>query len=293
MVKFFDRSLGKIVEEPAYAEKFLLWCYENSLGKLIMHHVFSKKIPNILYGWYKGSRFSKSQIQKDITKYKIDLSEFQETEFRSYSEFFLRSFKADRRKFDLNKNILPAFAEGRYIGHAEVLNESLFPVKGQFLSSQQLLQNDHWAPSFVDGPLLICRLSPTDYHHFHFPVDGRIIDRYRIHGHYHSVSTHAIRNKSDIFINNERMVTIIDSPKFGKLAMIEVGALCVGKIKIKNLKNSSCTRGEYKGYFDFGASSIILMGEKDGWCPSQDILENTSHDTETLVKLGQPVADKI
>ena len=89
------------------------------------------------------------------------------------------------------------------------------------------------------------------------------------------------------------MVTIIDSPKFGKLAMIEVGALCVGKIKIKNLKTNSCKRGEYKGYFDFGASSIILMGEKNGWCPSQDILENTSHDTETLVKLGQPVANKI
>jgi phosphatidylserine decarboxylase len=138
----------------------------------------------------------------------------------------------------------------------------------------------------------VARLCPVDYHRFHFPDDGRILDHYRIPGFYHSVNPLALKKKSDIFITNERHVTSLDTVNFGKLAYIEVGALCVGKI-VQSFTDKVFKRGEEKGYFLFGASTVVLVGQKGLWSPSQDVLENTEKGLETYIKLGDQVGIKI
>jgi phosphatidylserine decarboxylase len=45
-------------------------------------------------------------------------------------------------------------------------------------------------------------------------------------------------------------------------------------------------RGDQKGYFLFGASTVIIVGQKGKWKPSLDIIENTKNNMETYVKLG-------
>jgi phosphatidylserine decarboxylase len=51
-------------------------------------------------------------------------------------------------------------------------------------------------------------------------------------------------------------------------------------------------RGEEKGYFLFGGSTVILIGEKGAWKPSGDITMNTKNGIETYLHLGQEVAVK-
>lgn len=287
MTEYYDRTLRKVCIDNVYAEDFILWSYENTLGKKVMNHIFSKKLPNKLYGLYKKSSLSKKQIQKDIDAYQIDLNEFEDIEYSNYSDFFLRKFKPGIRPFESDSSLLPAFCEGRYLGHAKTSDETRFPVKGAYLSRAQLLARP--SNEFEQGPILISRLCPIDYHHYHYPISGKIVEQYRIPGEYHSVNVHAVRNKPDIFLKNERLVTLIDSDHFGKLAMIEVGALCVGEIYLAEMNKKICQRGEYKGHFGFGASTVILIGEKDRWKPSQDIIENSRMNRETLVRLGEPV----
>ena len=77
---------------------------------------------------------------------------------------------------------------------------------------------------------MVCRLAPIDYHRFHFPDDCEVIDNYQVKGSLHSVNPLALQSKKDIFMVNERHVTILETKTFGRLAMIEVGAVCVGKI---------------------------------------------------------------
>jgi phosphatidylserine decarboxylase len=102
----------------------------------------------------------------------------------------------------------------------------------------------------------------------------------------------ALNSKEDILITNERHVTILETKNFGKIAYIEVGAICVGKIiQSKPLdKGRAFLKGEEKGYFLFGGSTVIIVGEKGKWKPSNDIIQNTKNKMETYLHLGTTVA---
>jgi phosphatidylserine decarboxylase len=45
---------------------------------------------------------------------------------------------------------------------------------------EKLLQNSEWADLFDHGAMAIARLAPQDYHRFHAPVNGSIVDIYNI-----------------------------------------------------------------------------------------------------------------
>ncbi len=187
---------------------------------------------------------------------------------------------------------MPAFCEARYLGYKEMNDDVKIPVKGHFLTSSELLQDSKWAKTFEGGPLMIARLCPVDYHRFHFPDDGKILSAYPIAGRFHSVNPIALKEKPDIFITNERFVTILETENFGKLAYIEVGATCVGKIVQSRPLHGDFKRGEEKGYFLFGGSTVVLLGEKGKWSPSELMLEKTNAGMEVYHQLGSSLAHK-
>jgi len=188
---------------------------------------------------------------------------------------------------------MPAFAEARYTGHASITNETTFPVKGKYLTAEGLLGNADIARPFHEGPLMIARLCPVDYHRYHYPDSGKVLDHYPVKGRYDSVNPLALRLKPEIFIENERHVSLLQTEHFGKIAYIEVGAICVGKIVQSHRWNKPFMRGEEKGYFLFGGSTVVILGEKGAWRPSDDILEKSKQNIETYVQLGDEVAVKI
>lgn len=291
--EYWNRHLQQIVIDDVYAENFILWAYQTWSGKLLTELLWSRRVPNKLYGWYKRSKLSLKQVEQDLNKYNINLDQFESHEFRNYTDFFLRKFKPGVRSFDQNPNSVGSFCEGRYLGHSQTDENTKYPVKGQFLSSRDLLAGHKSYKQFEGGPILICRLCPIDYHHFHFPVSGAITKRFRIQGSLYSVNVHALANKPDIFLKNEREVTLIQSKSMGKLAMIEVGAMCVGKIIQADPSIRDCVKGQYKGHFDFGASTVILLGEPGAWSPSPDILKHTESNRESLIRLGETVGTSL
>ena len=119
---------------------------------------------------------------------------------------------------------------------------------------------------------------------------GETLDSFQIKGQYHSVNPLALSSKPDIFIINERRASILETEKFGKLACIEVGAAMVGKIIQTHDEATTHSKGDQKGYFLFGGSTVILLGEKGKWSPSKDILSNTKDGVETYLQLGDEVA---
>jgi hypothetical protein len=96
----------------------------------------------------------------------------------------------------------------------------------------------------------------------------------------------ALQAKNEILATNERQVTILETENFGTLAFVEVGALCVGKIVQTHSDFSKFKRGDEKGYFLFGGSTVIVLGQPGKWKPEYDLLEQTQAGRETLVKLG-------
>ena len=297
-IKYFNRPKGQMEVEKVYGDKAVKLLYENPLGKLFSGILSTAPI-RILYGALQDASFSKRKIAPFVKSFDISMNDFLPEEGRtvedpysSFNKFFIRRFKEGMRSFDQALNEMPAFSEARYFGYSSINEDQKIPVKGKFLSPAGLLANKKWEETFSDGPLLLARLCPVDYHRFHYPDKGKVIDHYQLHGKLHSVSPIALRSKEDILISNERQVTILETENFGKIAYIEVGAMCVGKI-VQSSSLESFERGEEKGYFLFGGSTVIIVGEKGKWIPSQDILEHTSNGVESYIQLGNTVANKL
>jgi phosphatidylserine decarboxylase len=66
---------------------------------------------------------------------------------------------------------------------------------------------------------------------------------------------------------------------------MEVGALGVGKI-VNHDEKGLVNRGEEKGYFEFGGSTIILLVERDAVSIRKDLIKNTEEGYETKILQG-------
>ena len=299
-IKFYNRVTDKMDYEIVYGDKFIEWLYESNSGKSLSPLICKAPLSK-LYGRLQDLSISQRKVEPFIKKFNINIGDYlpedgrlDNSPYSTFNQFFIRRFRPGKRPIESDIAQMAAFSEARYYGYESVQDNETVPVKGHSLKPKSLIANSKWEKTFEDGPLLLARLCPVDYHRYHFPDNGKILDDYRVTGLYHSVNPLALKSKNDILITNERHVTILETENFGKLAYIEVGAICVGKIiQSKPLdKGRIFSRGEEKGYFLFGGSTVIVVGEKGKWKPSADILENTKKGFETYLQLGMTVASK-
>jgi len=297
-IKFYNRYDNQESIEKVYGSREIVFLYETFAGKSL-RHLLCGKLFSKFYGKLQNLPSSKNKIKPFIRNFDIKIGDFLPEDGRemidpysTFNHFFIRRFKEGKRNFPVDENQMGAFAEARYLGFKRVTGRMTVPVKGFDLSVEEILANKIWNRTFAGGPLLLARLCPVDYHRFHFVDEGRVLAQYRIEGDLDSVNPLALSKKTDIFFTNERQITIVESKNFGKLAYVDVGAICVGKI-IQTSNKENHQRGEEKGYFLFGGSTVIVIGEERRWYPSEDILTKTKEGIETYVRLGDVVAQKI
>lgn len=124
------------------------------------------------------------------------------------------------------------------------------------------------------GSIWVFRLCVDDDHRYIY-VDGGAVSRpCRIPGIFHTVNPVA-NDVSPIYKENVREYCLLRSEHFGTVLQMEVGALLVGKIENHSV-TAPVKRGQEKGYFAFGGSTIILLTERDTVIPDKDILENSA-----------------
>ena len=286
----WNRKKAQEEQEKVYGDSLIRWLYGTRVGQGLADHILSSPWVSRIYGLYQSSPLSSSKVQYFIREFNINIDDFEGAPFQSFNDFFIRRYKPGLRRFSEDSQVFPAFAEGRYLAYSSQSSDQLYPVKGKSLSAQGLLGPQENAQDFEGGPLFIARLNPTDYHRFHFPDEGRVLRAYTIHGSLQSVNPIALSYNQNILIQNERKVSILQTKNFGKIAYIEVGAMCVGKII--ETHGLEFQRGDQKGYFLFGGSTVIVMGQPGAWIPSQDLLEQTARGRETLVLLGDQIGEK-
>ena len=289
-IRYVDYETGITHEEQVYGGFWVRMLYGTWLGRLISFLVAAPPFSRF-YGWLQDRPSSRQKVAPFIKQFGIKIEEFLPEEGRSeadpyssFNAFFTRRVTATARPF-AGGTLFPAPCDARYFAYNQLDDAVSIPVKGAYFKAASLLGNNEWAPHFEDGPGFVARLCPVDYHRFHFPDDGTILAQWRIPGALHSVNPWALAFRQDIFMINEREVTILDTKHFGKLAFVEVGATCVGKI-VQTHEGKAFARGEEKGMFLFGGSTVIVIGEKGRWGINPDILKNTAQGIESYLKMG-------
>ena len=289
-IQIIDRATGEITVEKVYGKKALAFLYSDTFFSKIFLVLLSK-LPffSRFYGFLQKRKFSKKKILPFIRQYDVKAEEFEKKieEYKSFNDFFIRKLKKKARHIAEGEDVAVLPADGRYMVFQNINLSDGFYVKGAKFDLYSFLQDKSLAAKYHKGSMVIARLCPTDYHRFHFPFDCFAAQPRRINGYLYSVNPLAVRKNINIFSENKRVITLLETDNFADVLYIEVGATNVGSICMSFIPNTRNKKGEEKGYFALGGSSIVLLFEENKIKFDKDLIINSEKRIETKANFGQ------
>lgn len=253
-MKYINRQ-GNIVEKKDDVNEFLKIVYKNKYYAFFLSLFTGKRVSELGAKFLK-SKYSIPLIRKFVVANNIDMSVYQKQRYQSYNDFFIRKIKPEYRKFSQDKELLCSPCDGK-LQVFDISDDSKFVIKNSVYTLESLLRNEELSNEFSGGKIAIFRLSVDNYHRYSYVDNGLKSLNVHIDGSYYSVDPVVIENVR-VFKENTREYCIIETENFGKIIQMEVGATLVGKIT--NLHGRKMVkRGEEKGYFEFGGSTIIMI----------------------------------
>lgn len=287
-IRFYHRYKQAIETEQVFGEGWLRFAYENPAGRFFVWLVARRAFFSKWYGWKMNKRESALQVLPFIVKYGIDVDEFAKSAFdyKTFNEFFYRALKPAARPIAPGDEVAVFPADARHLVFADVTSTPGFYVKGATFSLAELFGGEEQAAPFAGGAMVISRLCPVDYHRFHFPVAGVPGESRGIDGWLYSVSPLALRRNLRYLVANKREITVIKAPRFGQVAMIEVGATNVGNIRQSFVPGREVEKGAEKGLFAFGGSCVITVFQRGRIVFDRDLLAQSAEHRETYARMG-------
>jgi len=294
-IHYIDRADGKEKKEAVSGEASIRLVYGSSalsraVGPLLLF--FGKRIWfSRLYGWFQNHKSSARRARKFINDFQVDASEFVKSPeaFTSFNDFFIRELKPECRPIAPGEETAIIPADGRYRFMSKMELETPFTVKGRAFCLATFLQSETLARRYANGAAVFARLCPTDCHRFYFPVSATTSGPRLIEGPLYSVNPIAIRKHPWIFQENRRYLSLLTSPQFGSVAMVEVGATMVGTVIETCKPDMLYPKGAEKGYFSIGGSAIVLLFEPGSLELADDLVELSRKGLEVRCLIGQPL----
>lgn len=289
---FYDRETQGVCVREEPSDKLLSITYGTVVGRMLLK-VMAGRWPSSLWGHLMESALSRRRIKgfcdkNGITDESLVSDGYAPIDgYESFAAFFSRSRPVACAGAP---RVLYSPVDGYLTSHR--IGEGLsVDIKGTIYTLSELLGEDGghvvqqgWQEAFCNGHCLAFRLSLTDYHHFHYPATGRRKSFYEIAGELHSVRRVASGKRP--FSRNKRSVSLLELDGFGTVAMIEIGAMLVGRIEQDELEaKGTFVAGAHKGGFALGGSTVVLlMG--DGVAIDPDIVQAGARGLETRVRAG-------
>jgi phosphatidylserine decarboxylase len=283
-MKYIDRN-GNMIHQNDKQDKILEVLYTRKAGRILLRQLIKPWVSNTI-GAVMNNPCSTILIPSFVKKNKINMEEYESRRFTSYNDFFTRRLKEGQRMIDQQPDHLIAPCDGKLSVYT-IDKNSRFLIKNTRYTLQQLLRSNKLADFYENGILLLFRLTVDDYHRYCYIDHGSKSRNYHLKGVFHTVNPIA-NQVLPIYKENTREFTIIDTNNFGRVLTMEVGALMVGRI-VNYHEEAIVARGEEKGRFEFGGSTIIVVLEKGRAVIDEDIRSNSRNGIETLVKLGERI----
>ncbi len=203
--------------------------------------------------WYLHTKASKRMISRYIEKNGIDMRPYGDRVYSSFADFFGR-----KRAYDFSADAKTLIAPcDSLLSAYDITSELEMPIKGSIYTVEDLVPDREIAELFKGGLALVFRLEASDYHHFCFFDDGKILKRGYIPGSLHSVQPIALRH-FPVFRLNRRWWSIFETEHFGKAVQTEIGAMAVGGITFTDV-GENFRRGEEMGNFELAGSTIVVL----------------------------------
>ena len=283
-----DRE-GRIVHKDNGQDNFLKNLYGTSIGRKFLKILVNPCISK-LGGAFLSTKLSSLLVKPFIKANNIDMSDYTERAYASFNDFFTRDLKPGKRFINRDKEVLISPSDGR-VSVYEIDDNMTFNIKDSYYTVESLTHSKKAANYYKGGTCVIIRLCVDNYHRYCYIDNGYKTTNKYIPGVLHTVNPVACEYY-DIYKENSRECSLLHTENFGKVMQIEVGALMVGKIV--NYDEVACIhRGDEKGKFEFGGSTIVLLFKKDSVEIDDDLIENTKNGYETAVKMGERIGKQL
>ena len=264
-------------------DKLTRLLYDTVPGRMVLRPLVQPIVSRAL-GRCLDTSWSRGLIRPFVRQNGIDLSDVPPRDYVSFNDFFTRQVLPDRRIIDPDPRHLIAPCDGRLTAYP-IRPDCSFTVKGVPYTLEELLQDGSLSRSYQGGTLLLFRLTVSDLHRYIWCCSGSPGNSKKIPGVLHTVHPIAAAAKP-IYRQNAREYVCLSTEAFGTILTMEVGALLVGRIQ-NHPYREAVARGDEKGMFLYGGSTIILLLEQDRVQLRKPLIEHAARQIETKVRMGQ------
>ncbi|WP_245678160.1 archaetidylserine decarboxylase [Chondromyces crocatus] len=198
-----------------------------------------------------------------------------EEPYESFDAFFTRALRDGIRPPCADPASVISPADGRLHDAGPVVEGGELLVKGQPYRVAELVGDEAEAERYVGGQFAVIYLSPRDYHRVHSPVAGRITQIRSLPGDLYPVNSIGERHVPKLFSRNRRVAIVIDTPDRGRVTVVMVGAMIVGRITVSAIDAHDVplgdhtisppvelNRGDEIGRFHLGSTAVMFV-ERD------------------------------
>lgn len=287
-MKYKDRE-GNIFEDDMRQQAVVDFLYGTYPGRGLLRGL-THKATSKLSGAILSTKMSTAIIPYFVRRNQIRVRDYEMSGHRSFNDFFARKLSSGARDVEMSPEILISPADSKLtVYHCDY--DSAFSIKGIRYNFEELTRSKKLKEVYRDSQVLVFRLSVDDYHRYCYVDSGYKSQNYRIRGILHTVQPNACE-KTAVYRENERVISMLRSENFGLVMLMEVGAMMVGKIKNKD-GPAYVKKGDEKGLFEFGGSTIILAFQKGTVEIDEDIIRNSKEGLETKVKYGEKIGVRL
>ncbi len=230
----------------------------NSTPYLRLNNTFMKWLSQFLNaaGNFYQTRKSAKYIAQWMALPAVHINQFvvPKDGYHSFKDFFLRKLKVQSRPISSPKNphVVVSPADCAYDQPIKLGPNKAVHVKSDRLFLKSILDGSQYSQYFRGGVAVICHLNITDYHHFHSPVDGKIVASGMVGGIYYfdpKLYRHLYQHRRAYFVLKSKQ---------GYVAMAAIGQWIVSSMSIKHRVGDFVHKGEELGHFNLGGSAIVL-----------------------------------
>ncbi|MDP6410847.1 MAG: phosphatidylserine decarboxylase, partial [Planctomycetota bacterium] len=244
---YVDRESGELCTEHVHQSGLFRWLYASRTGRAVRRWLTGSGLLHRAVGRFADSRPSRLCIRRFSTVTGVDTSEVLKPEggFHSFNEFFARRLRPQCRPLDADPEALVSPGDGKLFVSGDLGSGGRITVKGCSFTAAELLAGAADPTPYAGGSAAVLRLYLPDYHRIHFPADGVPGQDREIPGRYLSVTPFR-GNDEPFYFRNHRVVSVLDSPRFGPLAMVEIGGFLISSVRPLCAPGQPVRRGDEK-----------------------------------------------
>jgi phosphatidylserine decarboxylase len=191
--------------------------------------------------------------------------------YASFDAFFTRQLREGVRPLEGDERTMVSPADGKIVDLGRADAHGTIMVKGKPYTLEELVGDAAWARELSGGGFAVVYLSPRDYHRVHAPCSGKIVRVRGIEGDRYPVNTIGEQHVPNLFVKNRRVVMDLRSPEFGRVAVVMVGAMIVGRMTVVGIDQPDvqgehapspaieCARGDEIGKFHLGSTVVLVV----------------------------------